>query len=1493
MSKRYLILLIFVMTMFSCIHITSAEKNNPIRVDGTPDYNERIKDITIYFTKKFNITKGADIHTLFKSKSVESISARSYNIGDKKEFWVQDDWKASNKLDDDGDGQVDEFDESMYKINATLMRMGNHCYVFVEEGQSVDNNALDYIVNEFDNVVYPNVNSTFGNPPDIDNDPKITILLLDIRDANYYGLSDLFIAGYFWKLHEYPNDKLPEPYKGYSNEAEIIHIDVNPGDPSNCGSTLAHEFQHMVHFNHDIDEETWVDEGCAVYAEFICGYGHDLQKINAYCNNSDNSLTIWKDQGDDKVLADYGASYLFTLYLSEKYGDLSGNSAHEHFIRDLVDEDANGIDGINKVLSRHGYSVRFEDIFKNWLIANYLDDPTQNDPSNPLWRYDNLDIQVSITESISFNGNSNLFSDSLNQWAADYYNINITNPDEDDFYYNLSTNFWSALILVDNSGNTIVVDKEKLDRNIFIDYAKKGIIVDGENTVVIDGRKYRKLVVVVSPLDNQGGVYTLRINNMNTLLKQLTFSGGSTDTSASLDKWHTDFYKIEIQNPQADNFYYKLEYPLFQLNKDFWSALILENDTGYTVIEKSMLLLLNQTMNFTESKEYQKALREAEEKGINVSKSILPEIPPINANNTVTNAERYDRIIIIISPLDKSGDYTLKIEPIPDKHKTTNSLSQGEKAVYVVPVNVFGQPNPWNLYEHNGDVFVSLWWESPRDLDVKLSVESGKHGDVYYPEIGIDERVDVVGKSDLWPWESQVWKLEIEEKGNPSDPTIKIATNYLEGSVDDNQIFTLPTKLKITPKDMFAGSASSPTQIEFEVEIYDGNYPFSFAPYSQPKADELKNLFEVKIGGKLATILTVSGVGNKFKLTVAPPAQPSDGKYDLLVNFTFEKFGVSNTATALLDDAVEYGAGKAINVDVALVIDSSGSMSWNDPNDLRKSAAKYFVDLLGIGDWVAVVDFDEDVVVWKHLTNITSPAVKNEIKAAIDKVDSSGMTNIGGGLLYGFNELNSKQTGNRKAAILLTDGFHNTGIHPNQVVPKYKEKGWPIYTIALTGDADKDLLKWIASETGGKYIKAEKAEDLLEIYNDLKRIVKKQSTVQKVSGKLSQGESVTQSVSIDPSIRSFEVSVSWQGSDLDLYLYYPNGTRVELNASSPTGTNDPNITYVSTSTYELYTVSNPIPGTWSYEIVAKQVVGEESFTATVAATTEIMLSASTDKAEYYLNETVTITATLTNMTGGIENADVTANITQPNGYVEAIKLSDVGSGTYKVTYTNTSLAGTYSVKVEANASGVTRVAEVQFDVLSTRPQLSVTPKELDFGLSYPGDEKSVMLTIEYKDGAAAAFKAKAFENLLKELEMEETLGVTLQILKAQSSSSGLSGVIIVGDFVGPGIISAGNVRVSHPVISLPSAGKLNVTLTLNLPYSVKAGNYTSTVQVITNKGNEIVDVNLTVNKLTKLAVVDQIKNDLSKWLTAQTQAEKAYYVERVADRLVYWKYTGG
>jgi len=387
------------------------------------------------------------------------------------------------------------------------------------------------------------------------------------------------------------------------------------------------------------------------------------------------------------------------------------------------------------------------------------------------------------------------------------------------------------------------------------------------------------------------------------------------------------------------------------------------------------------------------------------------------------------------------------------------------------------------------------------------------------------------------------------------------------------------------------------------------------------------------------------------------------------------------------------------NVDVALVIDSSGSMSWNDPKDDRLKAAKMFIDIIGAADQIAVVSFDSSAKVQKGLTRVGGNEIA--LKSAIDKIGSSGSTNIGDGLRKGYNELDSVAANpeHKKAAILLTDGEHNTGTEPSSVVPDYRAKGWPIYTIGFTTEADVKLLKDISEETGGEYYTSLKSDTLKDIYTRISQSVTGYVQVETQNGKIAKDETITGSLPVDFSIMAFNLALFWPGSDLDLVLYYPDGDKVTLNQSNPNGTDDPDISYISQDTYEIYKVQNPQPGAWNYDIVGVDVTGQkENYTLALSASTTIKLDAHTDKLDYDMGEGVKITANFTEDDVGIVNAQATASITLPDLSQGTLVLSDSGGGVYEGTFYATQ-PGHYSVLVEVQRGlDVVRQKQIEFDV---------------------------------------------------------------------------------------------------------------------------------------------------------------------------------------------------
>jgi hypothetical protein len=242
---------------------------------------------------------------------------------------------------------------SFFTATAILEHETPHAYWWVEEGYEVPQRDLERSARNFENDTYPTNRRYFGSEwnPGIDADPHVYIFLGNVPD----------VGGYFSSPDEYPTQVRPR-----SNEHEMFYINLDnamPGDAYFDG-ILAHEFQHMIHWAMDRDEDTWVNEGLSELAGQINNYdvgGSDW----LFTSNPDTQLTAWPDLEDSGP--SYGASYLFLAYFLEQYG--------EPAIRQLASEQADGIAGFDAILEKIDPAQRkFRDLFTDWIIANYLDD---------------------------------------------------------------------------------------------------------------------------------------------------------------------------------------------------------------------------------------------------------------------------------------------------------------------------------------------------------------------------------------------------------------------------------------------------------------------------------------------------------------------------------------------------------------------------------------------------------------------------------------------------------------------------------------------------------------------------------------------------------------------------------------------------------------------------------------------------------------------------------------------------------------------------------------------------------------------------------------------------------------------------------------------------------------------------------------------------------------------------------------------------------------
>jgi Ca-activated chloride channel family protein len=113
-------------------------------------------------------------------------------------------------------------------------------------------------------------------------------------------------------------------------------------------------------------------------------------------------------------------------------------------------------------------------------------------------------------------------------------------------------------------------------------------------------------------------------------------------------------------------------------------------------------------------------------------------------------------------------------------------------------------------------------------------------------------------------------------------------------------------------------------------------------------------------------------------------------------------------------------------LNLALVIDRSGSMASQDKLVHAKSAAEQLVGRLGREDRVALVSYDEHV---KLELPSTSAEDTRPVLAAIRALATGGSTNLCGGLLEGVAELRRHLVPEHfNVVVLLSDGLANAGV---------------------------------------------------------------------------------------------------------------------------------------------------------------------------------------------------------------------------------------------------------------------------------------------------------------------------------------------------------------------------------------------------------------------------------------------------------------------------------
>ena len=283
---------------------------------------------------------------------------------------------------------------------------------------AITEDMVQYLADEFNNVMYPTDTAYFGAPEDrdgtmtifeqmgwdpaywdwiaTDNPQRVILKVLNYRDENYYDPTyPYYVAGFYSSTYTrtyYKRNMIhidswrwwqrlgPEGYQWFSEQPDLLVT-----RPNLYESVTTHEYQHNIHRDWNPDSPSFMNEGCSMYAEILCGYGISWGHVNSYLYTPDNSLTVWGDQGDINILADYGAATLWAVYLSDHYGGPAILSRY-------VEAGIPGIEGVDAALAWLGYTETFDDVYHDWRIANLIHTDKVGKVSTPQYDYVSIDL---------------------------------------------------------------------------------------------------------------------------------------------------------------------------------------------------------------------------------------------------------------------------------------------------------------------------------------------------------------------------------------------------------------------------------------------------------------------------------------------------------------------------------------------------------------------------------------------------------------------------------------------------------------------------------------------------------------------------------------------------------------------------------------------------------------------------------------------------------------------------------------------------------------------------------------------------------------------------------------------------------------------------------------------------------------------------------------------------------------------------------------------
>ena len=236
--------------------------------------------------------------------------------------------------------------------------------------------------------------------------------------------------------------------------------------------------------------------------------------------------------------------------------------------------------------------------------------------------------------------------------------------------------------------------------------------------------------------------------------------------------------------------------------------------------------------------------------------------------------------------------------------------------------------------------------------------------------------------------------------------------------------------------------------------------------------------------GPLLPPIYVGGMQRAFSAT--PFSDTDKNGLDLSKTVTANEDGTYTITLEAFTTGTVTTEQKDVPLDIVLVLDQSGSMSYDFGNTNRqeamKTAVNNFIDSVGekyspetgADHRIALVEFRSEATILKDWTDADSDGV-TELQNTVSGLRENGATNVGDGMAKAQDLINRPYTGpytkRQQVVIVFTDGVpttssdFDTGVANAAIssAKTMKEKGVTVYTIGIFDGANPSQLygeKW-------------------------------------------------------------------------------------------------------------------------------------------------------------------------------------------------------------------------------------------------------------------------------------------------------------------------------------------------------------------------------------------------------------------------------------------------